>query len=692
MRLTFAARQREAVRLPGRVACALLALTVLLHAGAAHAATFTVTKTADTNDGNCNADCSLREAIAAANANGGADTVAFNIPTSDPGYNGGTGVFTITVSSLLPALTNPGTTVDGTTQATNVGNTNPGLLGIGGTVGVGADGRPGTGDEPTLSQVAAPEIEIANGGGLAFGLRLQANNSTVRGIAIFGFGTGNGTDSEIFTASGITTLLIEQNVIGSAAAAFTDPGAGSRGWQGIYSDGANNATVRNNLIGFGGIRGILLAGNSSNWTIEDNEIRDSSLDNAFGDGVALDPATAVVTGNLITGAASQGVVVRGATGSTFSNNTISGNGVGTVSASGNAAGMTFRPTGNDHTVELNLFTANYGAGLSVNNGATGIAASRNAFSANGTITARNGDPATGQIGIDLNTSSDDASTGTAPFVSLNDSGDTDAGGNNLLNYPVIDTAVLNGSNLELSGWARPGSVIEFFVADPDGSGFGEGATYLFTLTEGSGADSDGSTSTYGPGPINGIAQGTDTTDRFEFTQAVPVGVTLNPGDFITATARDGAGNTSEFSGNRTVTENLTIFKRALWPDGTPIADGATLPEGIEFKFLLYVSNRSGAVSDVSLQDVLDPLFGYEPGSLQLDNSVAACAAQLCTPAEEAAIFAAASAAPNLTDAIDGDSASFTSATVDVGDQNAANAQLDISGNRVLAITFSARVQ
>ena len=41
----------------------------------AQAATFTVTKTADTNDGACDADCSLREAIIAANAAVGADVI-----------------------------------------------------------------------------------------------------------------------------------------------------------------------------------------------------------------------------------------------------------------------------------------------------------------------------------------------------------------------------------------------------------------------------------------------------------------------------------------------------------------------------------------------------------------------------------------------------------------------------------------
>jgi len=55
-----------------------LAILVALTAfpGQAQAATFTVTKTADTNDGTCDADCSLREAIIAANTSTGADTIS----------------------------------------------------------------------------------------------------------------------------------------------------------------------------------------------------------------------------------------------------------------------------------------------------------------------------------------------------------------------------------------------------------------------------------------------------------------------------------------------------------------------------------------------------------------------------------------------------------------------------------------
>jgi CSLREA domain-containing protein len=43
--------------------------------GAARGDTFNVTKTADTADGACNADCSLREAVNAANAHAGLDDV-----------------------------------------------------------------------------------------------------------------------------------------------------------------------------------------------------------------------------------------------------------------------------------------------------------------------------------------------------------------------------------------------------------------------------------------------------------------------------------------------------------------------------------------------------------------------------------------------------------------------------------------
>ncbi len=56
----------------------LITLAVAAACTNVSAATFTVTKVADTNDGVCNSDCSLREAIVAANSLAGADVI--NVP------------------------------------------------------------------------------------------------------------------------------------------------------------------------------------------------------------------------------------------------------------------------------------------------------------------------------------------------------------------------------------------------------------------------------------------------------------------------------------------------------------------------------------------------------------------------------------------------------------------------------------
>lgn len=71
------------------------AVGLLLLPSAARAATFTVTTTADTDDGVCNANCSLREAIFAANHTAGDDTITFA-----PNVTG-----VITLTSFPPNLT-----------------------------------------------------------------------------------------------------------------------------------------------------------------------------------------------------------------------------------------------------------------------------------------------------------------------------------------------------------------------------------------------------------------------------------------------------------------------------------------------------------------------------------------------------------------------------------------------------------
>ena len=175
-----------------------------------------------------------------------------------------------------------------------------------------------------------------------------------------------------------------------------------------------------------------------------------------------------------------------------------------------------------------------------------------------------------------------------------------------------------------------------------------------------------------------------------FSGSVPAGgLTLN--DKITGTATDASNNTSEFGANVTP-QPLSIVKRAFTLDGTAVPSGAVLPKGAVFKFLLYINNPGGAVSDVSLSDALEAAFEYQGGSIRYDDSQPACPSGNCTPAEEAAIFAATDAGTAGTDAEDGDPVSRAATTIHVGDQSAANARLDLAGDRVWAVAISVRMR
>ena len=115
---------------------------------------------------------------------------------------------------------------------------------------------------------------------------------------------------------------------------------------------------------------------------------------------------------------------------------------------------------------------------------------------------------------------------------------------------MIASATLVGGELSFRGFARPNSGIELYIAQPDPSGFGEGLTYLGTFVEGSPPTSMPPRALYGPAAINGILQGTDTTNRFSFRITAPRGVAL--GTTLSSTATIG-GETSEFGGNVVVT-------------------------------------------------------------------------------------------------------------------------------------------
>jgi parallel beta-helix repeat protein len=497
-------------------------------------ATFTVTNTGDNggvNPAPLAGTGTLRQVIVDANATGGTDTIAFNIPTAMGS------AASIVLAASLPAITET-VIIDGTTQTDT--NTLPlGAGATGTTVGVGPDGVANTGDEVALAVVNAPDVEIVGTNSMPIGLDVQGNasNVVIRGLAMYGFGVAN-----IGIGQNVNGLLIEQNVLGSSATSFSDPGAGVRtlgvnilGPQG----GLNNGIIRNNLIGFAGGHGISLPGGSANFQFFGNEIRSNGLV-VVSDGLDLSGANTVnniITGNLIEENTGFGIDLLISNGNhTVSNNTISRNGSTSITA-GIVSG------GPNNTLSHNIISENVGAGVLI-------------ASSEGTTITQNSIFDNTSIGIDLLMDYG---------VTINDLNDADSGGNTLLNFPILEEADISGDILELSGFARPGSIIEIFIAAPDPTGFGEGERYLLTLTEGSN-DLDNTIGTYGPGPINGLNQGTDTTNRFLFQiplSSLPAGYGL--GALLTSTATS-ARSTSEFSGNVIVTSKAFSISGNVYRD------------------------------------------------------------------------------------------------------------------------------
>ena len=249
-------------------------------ATAAAGGSFVVTNTNDSGAG------SLRQAILAANAAAGAETITFAIP--------GSGRHTITVATALPAITG-NTTIDGTSQSGFVGT---------------------------------PLIELTGGSSFA-GLALTGHDAVVRSLALYGFqnaveisGSGNrlvgsyvgldGTGTARANAnSGVIVGVGAGNVIGGAAAGDRNVVSNSGG-NGIIVTTATNTTIRNNLIGVNvdgdhampnALNGILMNPGSSGTSIVDNVVSGNTNDGVFVH------SQASLTGNRIGIAASSDVAV-----------------------------------------------------------------------------------------------------------------------------------------------------------------------------------------------------------------------------------------------------------------------------------------------------------------------------------------------------------------------------------------------
>lgn len=456
----------------------------------------------------------------------------------------------IAPTSALDAIADVSTAIDGTTQTINIGNTNNVTLGTGGTVGTG-----GT----ALGQLNGREVQLV--GSRSFdGLTVNATNTTVRGLSIYGF------VKDILVGANSPNVLIERNVLGAAATSFTDPGANVRSTQeGVFLNNSTNGIIRNNLIGFNGGMGVWVYGDgngANNNTVSGNEIRGNGQEtNTAGEGLVLDGLELLgastgntVAGNLLAANLGHGIDSFGNTigGNTITGNTVTGNGLGVVAGTGTeGSGIRVYGTTNKTTIANNVLNGNNGSGVLVEATANNVTISQNSAFGNT------------RLAIDLLSTADGATTATtyngatgpASNVTLNDNGDGDTGANGLLNFPVLTSATFVGANLVLQGYARPGSAIELFTASPTPNGvatnvgFGQGQTYLGTFTEGSAADSNPSAGSYS-GSINGQFQGTDATNLFTFTIPLTGNFAgLNMGTVVLTSTATLTNSTSEFSGN-----------------------------------------------------------------------------------------------------------------------------------------------
>jgi parallel beta-helix repeat protein len=277
---------------------------------------------------------------------------------------------------------------------------------------------------------------------------------------------------------------------------------------GIVIQRSTNLTIAGNFVGTD-FMGVGAMGNANGG------ISMMNISNSFIGG------TTASTRNIVSGNAGVGILIQGTVLAT--NNQILGNYVGTasdgVASIANTGHGIFLQggviqnisIGGTNAGERNVIAFNAGAGVALEGaGTTGVQIGDNMIFGNG------------GLGIDLG----------ADGVTGNDSPlDADDGPNHLQNYPIINTAtssVVSGS-LNSSAGTFTIRLFKNDVCDPSGNGEGRILIDSFAVITAS-----------------GIAD-------FQRT-----GLSLNGGEFVTATATDGGGNTSEFSPCATVSQTIPV--------------------------------------------------------------------------------------------------------------------------------------
>jgi hypothetical protein len=338
---------------------------------------------------------STQEKALVSGAVGNTNTIDFNIPTSDPGYDSTTGVWTLALHSNLPTITKNAAVIDGYSQPGASKNTlakgdNAKLVialssgGVGAYNGLVLD-QPGT-------QVSGLDIENFS----VDGVQITSTNVQVAGCFIGTTATGetaapNGTGVEIDNSSNTLGGLNvgDRNVISASNGSGLGSGDGvyvpdqshnplklaptgnqiENSYIGLDATGTktlpNNLGVQDNASGdiYGGTGagvGNVISGNNfggirsdSSITIQGNLIGTDATGNiALGNGnsgegifdnqVNVGTITIVISGNVVSGNQT-GIELITALGSqtfyTISNNLVGTNAAGTAALGNTAAGM-----------------------------------------------------------------------------------------------------------------------------------------------------------------------------------------------------------------------------------------------------------------------------------------------------------------------------------------------------------------
>ena len=447
-------------------------------------------KDSDTTDGACDdgtGRCTLRAAIEQANARLGPDVITFNIA--------GVGPHTIRPGSSLPAITDP-VIIDGYTQPGSSPNTN----------------GPGLGSNAMLMI----ELNGTSAGFGADGLSINGGSSIVRGLVINRFRRGIWLPSD--------NNLVQGSFIGTDLTGALDLGNSNSGvYIGAASDNVIGGTAAGarNVISGNNNAGVSIVSGSTRNTVHGNFIGTDrtgtlAVGNRF-DGVEIEGSPNNVIGGTTAGARNvlsgnhSGIYIgrSGATGNLVQGNFIGTDVTGTAALGNIGDGVEFRDAdgntiGGSASNARNTIAFNGGDGVAVFSGADNAILSNSIFSNVG-------------LGIDL----------IPDGVTPNDAGDGDTGANELQNFPVLTSATSSGDRMGIEGNlnSAPNTSfrLEFFsnsTCDP--SSHWEGEKLLGSTT----------VATAGGGSV-------------DFTVFFPT--TVPAGHFITATATDPKGNTSEFS-------------------------------------------------------------------------------------------------------------------------------------------------